>query len=255
MFEFSIPVASFSYTQLWYKHGTMEIGTPEFLQISIVGPIGKHEMGQFAGPYWSLQFLHQPGNYIFWLSIPVASFWYKHYFGADMVPWRQVDPNFTRISLSALQASMKRGSMQACTGVGGSCTGQQITFLGSSYPQLLFDMKISLVQTRYHGDRYTQIFANFHCRPYMAQHETVWFVGPYWSERFLHRLENDIFRLSISAQLPFDISIALVQTRYLGDRQTRISAKFYCRLYTAQHETGWFAGQYWSVRFLHRLKN
>ena len=51
-------------------------------------------------------------------------------------------------------------------------TGKAITFLGSPYPWLPFDVNIPLVQTRYHCDRQPRSFPNFHCRLCTAVHET-----------------------------------------------------------------------------------
>ena len=92
----------------------------------------QNETGWFQGPYRSVWILHRLENYIFGLSLPVAS----------------------------------------------------------------LDIIIVLVQTRYHGDRHTPISANFHCRPYMAQHESGQFLGSYRSVRFLHQLRVYIYRLS-----------------------------------------------------------
>ena len=46
------------------------------------------------------------------------------------------------------------------------CTKKAITFLGSAHSQLTFDIKIALVQIRYHCFRLLRIFPNFHSRPY-----------------------------------------------------------------------------------------
>ena len=51
------------------------------------------------------------------------------------------------------------------------CTSPNIKFLDSASLKLPFDIKIVLVQTRYHGDRKPRSFGNLHSRPYMATHD------------------------------------------------------------------------------------
>ena len=50
-------------------------------------------------------FLHGIKDYIFGLSIPVATFWYNEYIGAITVPWLKKAPNSLKSALSALFAS------------------------------------------------------------------------------------------------------------------------------------------------------
>ena len=52
--------------------------------------------------------------------------------------------------------------------------------------------------------------------------------------------------------LPFDINVALVQTRYQCNRKFRILPNYHIRPYTAVQETRWFDGRWRSVRLLHR---
>ena len=51
-------------------------------------------------------------------------------------------------------------------------------------------------------------------------------------------VEAITFLGSAERQLPFDIIIALVQTRYCGDRQRRTFRNFHCRPHTAVYEPG-----------------
>ena len=95
-----------------------------------------------------------------------------------------------------IQRCLKVGSLMPRTGMCAFCTDTRITFLGSPFPQLPFDMIITLVQIRCRGEMKPRIFSNLHCRPYSAMHETVQFAAPYWEVRFLHRHKDYIFRLS-----------------------------------------------------------
>ena len=63
-------------------------------------------------------------------------------------------PEALQISVvGPLRRCMTRDSLQARTGLHGFCTVYEITFFGSTHPQLPFDMSIDLAETRYHGDR------------------------------------------------------------------------------------------------------
>ena len=46
--------------------------------------------------------VHQLAEYISGLSIPLASFWYKYFLGANTVPWRSVPPNLCNFPFWAL---------------------------------------------------------------------------------------------------------------------------------------------------------
>ena len=81
-------------------------------------------------------------------------------------------PNLHNFPFSTLyQPPVSRDSFPSHTGKWGFCTDWWNTFLGSPYPQLYFDMDIALVQTRYHGDRSTPIYATFRSRPYTTPHD------------------------------------------------------------------------------------
>ena len=98
------------------------------------------------------------------------------------------------------------------------CTKSSIIFLGSPSLKLPFDMIIALVQTRYHGDR-------------KPENSEFCIVGTIW--RYLNACSlkprkplypyctksRIKFLGSPSLNLPFDMIIALVQTRYHGDRK------------------------------------
>ena len=53
-------------------------------------------------------------------------------------------------------------------------------------------------------------------------------------------------------QLPFDIIIALVHTRYRGDQKPPTFTNLHCRPYSAVYEPEYFARPYSPVRLLHR---
>ena len=61
-----------------------------------------HETGYFEGPYCEVAFLHWNKDYIFELSIPVASFSFEYCIGAMTVPWPKVAPNFRKFVSAAL---------------------------------------------------------------------------------------------------------------------------------------------------------
>ena len=98
------------------------------------------------------------------------------------------------------------------------CTKSSIIFLGSPSLKLPFDMIIALVQTWYHGNSKPRTFG-------------IFIVGIMW--RYLNAgslkpriplypfctKSSIIFLGSPSLKLPFDMIIALVQTRYHGDRK------------------------------------
>ena len=107
-------------------------------------------------------------------------------------------PEFSQISIFGhFRRLMKAGSLQPHIGKWAFCNDIRITFLGSPFPQLPFDIIFSLVQTRYRGKRKTQISSNFHFRPCLLLHEAGYFAAPYWGVRFLHRHKDYMFRLSI----------------------------------------------------------
>ena len=78
----------------WCKHGTMVTGSSKFREICIVGP--RCRCMKKVG------ILHQINDYIFEFSIPVASFRYKEWIGANTVPWLVEAPNFGKSALSAI---------------------------------------------------------------------------------------------------------------------------------------------------------
>ena len=97
-------------------------------------------------------------------------------------------PDFPQIfTVGTIRRCMKQGSLQVRTAMWAFCTDTSFTVLGTAYPKLPFDINISLVQTRYHGDSYPRILAILCCRPYTALHETGFFAGPYCEVGFLHQ--------------------------------------------------------------------
>ena len=59
-----------------------------------------HETGWFTGPYCEVGFLHQNKDCIFGFSIPVASFSYVDWIGANTVPRRKEAPTFGKFALT-----------------------------------------------------------------------------------------------------------------------------------------------------------
>ena len=66
---------------------------------------------------------------------------------------------------------MNADNLKQCRGLYPFCTDTRIIFLESASLKLPFDVNISLVQTRYYGDRKPRNFGNLHSRAYMATHE------------------------------------------------------------------------------------
>ena len=91
----------------------------------------------------------------------------------------------------------RRDILTARTGKWDYCTDKLNTFLVSPYPQLPFDINISLVQARYHGDWSVTIYATFRTGPYTAYLETGYFDGPHREVGLFHRLTEHISGLSI----------------------------------------------------------
>ena len=118
------------------------------------------------------------------------------------------------------------------------CTKSSIIFLGSPSLKLPFDMIIALVQTRYHGDKETPNLRNF------ANVGTKWRYLNAGSLKprkplYLYGTKSRIIFLgSPCLKLPFDVIIALVQTRYHVDRKPRTFGILHCRHYVAIHECG-----------------
>ena len=136
-----------------------------------------------------------------------------------------------------IRRCMKPGSLPAHIAQCVYCTEWAITFLGSPYPQLLFDINIALVQTRYHGDPLRRSLPNFHCRPYTACMKPG--SLPARIAQCVYCADMAItFLGSPYPQLPFERNIALVQTRYRGDQQPRTLPNFHCRPYPAVYEAG-----------------
>ena len=68
-----------------------------------------HETGFFVDPNCEVGFLHRNKDYIFGLSIPAGSLWYKEWIDAITIPWRKLTPNFLKSALSPCTALHKTG--------------------------------------------------------------------------------------------------------------------------------------------------
>ena len=66
-----------------------------------------HETGYFEGPYCEVGFLQWNKDYIFGLSISVASIWYEYSVGAITVPCPKVAPNFRKFVPAALYGEVR----------------------------------------------------------------------------------------------------------------------------------------------------
>ena len=60
------------------------------------------ETRRFSQPWRPVRLLHQESYYIFRFSIPTSTFWYKHCFGGNTVPWWSKASKFPKFPFSAL---------------------------------------------------------------------------------------------------------------------------------------------------------
>ena len=74
--------------------------------------------------------------------------WCKH---GTMAKGNPENPQISTVG--HIRRCMKPGCLQARCEKWAFCTETRITFLGSAFPQLPFDIKIALVQARYLGER------------------------------------------------------------------------------------------------------
>ena len=63
----------------------------------------------FHGLYSEVGLLHRLTEYISGLSIPVVSFWYKYFLGANPVPWSYIRPNLCNFPFWALYCLPRDG--------------------------------------------------------------------------------------------------------------------------------------------------
>ena len=141
-------------------------------------------------------------------------------------------PEFPQISiLGPVRRCIKPGSLQPHTEKCAFCTDVRITFLGSPFPQLPFDITIALVQIRYRGERKPLISSNFHCWP-IRRCMKPGSLQPHTGKCSFYTDIRIKFFDSPFPQLPFDLIIALMKTRYRKERKPRISLNFHCRPYS-----------------------
>ena len=116
-------------------------------------------------------------------------------------------------------------SLQARIGKYANCNDTRITFLNATFPQLPFDVNIDLEETRYHVERQPRISANF-IFVYIRRCVKPGSL-PARNGKYAFCTETRISILGCTfPQLPFDVNIALVQTRYHVERQPTISEYF-----------------------------
>ena len=111
--------------------------------------------------------------------------------------------------------------------------------LGSASLKLPFDINIASVQTRYHADRKSRNFGSFHCQPIWRSMN----ADNFKLRRGLYSFCTNpiiIFLVSASLKLPFELNIALMQTRYHGEMKPRNFGNLHCRPFMAIHEYGQF---------------
>ena len=141
----------------------------------------------------------------------------------DLQP--RIFPNFHS---RHIRRCMNPGSFRACSGQCVYCTDKALTFLGSAYPLLPFDINIDLVQTRYHCDLHPRIFPNFHSRNIRRCMNPCSFRA--CSGQCVYCTVKAItFIASTYPKLPFHVNIALVKTRFHCDLQPRIFPNVHSR--------------------------
>ena len=138
----------------WCKHGIMAKGSPENPQICTVGHIRRcMKLGCLQARCAKWAFAPKQGLH-FWalhsLSFLLISrlHWCKH---GSLAKGNPENPQISTVG--HIRRCMKPGCLQARCEKWAFCTETRITFLGSAFPQLPFDIKIALVQTRYLGER------------------------------------------------------------------------------------------------------
>ena len=132
---------------------------------------------------------------------------------------------------------LNAGNLQPRKALYPFCTKSRIIFLGPPSLNFSFDTNMSLVQTRYHCNRKPEISEicivgllwRYLNADSLQPHEALY---PFW------RKSRIIFLGSTSLKLPFDTNLALVQTRYHGDRMPRNFGNFHCRPFMAILECG-----------------
>ena len=108
------------------------------------------------------------------------------------------------------------------------CTEKALTFLGSPYPQLPFDINIAQEQRRFHCFRQLRIFPNLNSPPYTRLMKQGYLHCR--NAKCVYCTEKAIALLgSPFPQLPFDINIALVQRNYHCFQQLRSFPNFRSR--------------------------
>ena len=132
---------------------------------------------------------------------------------------------------------MKPGSLQPRTGKCAFYTDTRITFLGSPFPQVPFDIIIAFVQTRYRGKRspeFPQISIFGPVRRCMKPGS----LRPHTGKCAFCTDTPITFLGSPFPQLPFGITIAMVQTPYRRKKKPRISSNFHIQPILSLHEYG-----------------
>ena len=129
----------------------------------------------------------------------------------------QIFPNFhSRPYTRCMTPGYLPGSNAHCV----YCTEKTIAVLGSPYPKLPFEINIALVQRRYRCFRQLRSFPNFHIQPYTRCMKPGYLPGS--NAQCVYCTEKTVvFVSSPYPKLPFDMNIALVQTRYHCFRQLR----------------------------------
>ena len=132
----------------------MAIGSPEFSEIYIVGPIwrymneGNLRPSRSLYPFCTNSRLLFLGSASLNLPLDINAVLVQTWYHGDRKP-----RSFENLHCQPYMATHECGNLKPRRGLYRICTKPRIIFLGSASLKLPFDINIVLVQTRYHGDR------------------------------------------------------------------------------------------------------
>ena len=150
----------------------MPIGSPEILEVCIVGPIWLCMNAGILKPSRSLYPFYTNSRIIFLdsasLKLPFDINFARCKHGIMAIGSSEVSETCI---VGPIWRYMNAGDLKPSRSLYPFCTNQRIIFLDSTSLKLPFDINIVLVQTRYHADRKPRNFGSLHRRSNMAIYE------------------------------------------------------------------------------------
>ena len=144
-----------------------------------------------------MRLLHRENNYIFTVSIPIATFWYEHCIGENSETLRSKASKFTKLPYSALYGVVRKGWF------GGPWRSVRLLHRESDNI-FRFSIPIATFWHKHCSGANTaplwskaSKFTKLQYSPYKAVYETRWFGGLWHSERLSHRESDLILRFFI----------------------------------------------------------